>query len=222
MSNSLRTQCAFMMLILFLLVFTCHSQAESTQGDCGICAQGATPADYEPFFAKCAMNYGFDAGYSQGVSIFGGRLEHDFVLGSVYLGRILSDTWFRGCFNEGDWEGQLRLFGGYQLNHGGAALFGLTPVIRYNFTSHSCWLPSGWIPFAEGGAGVTFADISRPDLSSDFNFNIQVGVGVRKFLCRNLAATFETRFVHISNARTDTPDLGVNSVAFTVGLDWLM
>jgi hypothetical protein len=55
-------------------------------------------------------------------------------------------------------------------------------------------------------------------LGGDFQFNLQAGLGLKYFFRPNLAATIETRFLHVSNAAIESPDHGVNTAVFLVGL----
>ena len=164
------------------------------------------------------METGVAFGGAVGPKIFGSSVYHNFVLGSVHLGRIMSDTKCAGAWYEGNWELLGEVFGGYQVNDGGATLVGLAPFVRYNFVA----LHSRWVPFVEAGGGVSYTDIGRPDLGTDFEFNLQAGMGIEYFFCPNLAATLQARYLHISNASIESPDHGANAMVFLVGLAWFM
>jgi hypothetical protein len=58
-------------------------------------------------------------------------------------------------------------------------------------------------------------------LSSTFEFNLQAGPGLRWVLRQNLAFTLQARYLHVSNARINIPDFGVNTFLFSGGLTWL-
>jgi opacity protein-like surface antigen len=92
-------------------------------------------------------------------------------------------------------------------------LFGVTPLLRYNFATGS-----GWMPFVDFGAGVTYTDIGRPNLSTRFQFNDQAGLGAHCFLRQDVAVTVQYRFVHLSNAGMKEPNLGVDAHVFSVGV----
>jgi lipid A 3-O-deacylase len=70
------------------------------------------------------------------------------------------------------------------------------------------------------GAGATATDIRNGDLSTTFEFNLQAGVGTAFFLQKDLAATFQYRFIHLSNAGIQFPNLGVNNSTFLLRLSW--
>jgi hypothetical protein len=170
-------------------------------------------------FLPSAQSVTQEAGVAPGMATFGSRQAHDLALLSAsyghMLGRVIGgDHWYRGNF-----EGRLELFGGMQFHPDVDTrgwLVGLTPHLRYNFATGT-----RWIPFVDGGAGVTATGIGRPDLSGTFEFNLQPGLGVHWFFRENLALTTEARYMHMSCAGIDHPNLGVNNVIGLVGLTWL-
>jgi opacity protein-like surface antigen len=208
--------CAWICFALLLAWFPNYVQAESSQCDSGCAGFGIGQNDVDHFFSKCSWDVGFGVGGGVGLAP-GASLRHDFVLGSVHLGRVLSDTCCSGHWYEGNWEVYTELFGGYQVNHDGASLFGIIPFARYNFMTHT-----QWVPFVEAGAGIDYTDIGLPDLGSEFNFTLQAGIGVHRFLCRNLALTLESRFMHISNGGTASPNRAVDTPVLLVGLCWFL
>lgn len=166
-------------------------------------------------FRKGIWHAGFSLGGGLGARWLGSQEEHDFVLGTVHGGRVLSgvvaqDHWYRG-----NWELIGEFFGGRQLNPNDAYVAGFTPLLRYDFATGT-----RWVPFLEGGAGVSGTDIGQPDLATRFEFHLVVGGGVHWFWRENLAATFQYRFAHLSNAGIERPNNGVNANVFLVGLTW--
>jgi hypothetical protein len=112
----------------------------------------------------------------------------------------------------------MELFGGMQYHPDidtDGWFVGLTPHLRYNFATGT-----RWIPFLDGGAGVTAMGISRPDVSGTFEFNSQASIGVRWFLRDDLALTSEVRYTHYSCAGIHEPNSGINNVAFLFGVSW--
>jgi lipid A 3-O-deacylase len=155
----------------------------------------------------------FEMGGQSGVAIFGGRQEHDLALASLSYGHMWgpvlgTNHWFRGNF-----EWRLELFGGPQYSPTDNWLIGLTPHLRYNFATGT-----RWIPFLDCGAGLTATDISWPDLSNTFEFNLQSGMGVHWFLQDHLALTAEAKYLHLSDAGMTHPNNGVNGVVGMIGL----
>jgi len=169
-------------------------------------------------FLCSAWDIAVEAGASRGVTIFGSRQAHDLGLLSVSFGKMLGrvigeDRWYRGNF-----EGRLEVFGGMQFHPDvdtDGWLIGLTPHLRYNFATGT-----RWVPFLDAGAGVTATGIGPPDLSGTFEFNLQATTGVHWFFRDNLALTGDIRFLHVSCGGIHSPNLGINDVAFMIGLTW--
>ena len=47
----------------------------------------------------------------------------------------------------------------------------MTPIVRYNFSTGT-----RFVPFVDGGSGISLTDIKEPDLSTVFQFHSQIGV----------------------------------------------
>jgi hypothetical protein len=169
-------------------------------------------------FLRSAQNFTVEAGAAAGMASLGSHQAHDFALLSASYGHMLGgvvggDHWYRGNF-----EGRMELFGGMQYHPDidtDGWFVGLTPHLRYNFATGT-----RWIPFLDGGAGVTAMGISRPDVSGTFEFNSQASTGVRWFLRDDLALTSEVRYTHYSCAGIHEPNSGINNVAFLFGVSW--
>ncbi len=147
--------------------------------------------------------------------IFGSSHHHDWVLGFVEYGSMLSGMVAKEHWHRGNWELVGDLFGGFQYHPDHAYVIGITPLVRYNFATGT-----RWIPFINAGAGLTGTDIRDGDLSTKFEFNLQFGGGVHYFLKDNLSLDFQYRFIHLSNAGLNTPNLGVNSSNIMLGGSW--
>jgi hypothetical protein len=144
-----------------------------------------------------------------GVSAMGSTVAHDLSVATLHIGKLLASE--KPLLRHVEVAGEL--WSGAQYHPDRAYLVGLTPIMRYHFMPGS-----RWTPFIDGGAGVTATDIGRPDLSTTFEFNLQAGAGLHWKLRQDLAFTFQARYIHLSNAHIDTPNLGVNSFLFSVGL----
>ncbi|MGH7969585.1 MAG: acyloxyacyl hydrolase [Limisphaerales bacterium] len=77
-----------------------------------------------------------------------------------------------------------------------------------------------WVPFFDAGAGVSATSIGPPDLSGTFEFNLQAGLGVHRFLQDNLALTLEGHYLHMSCAGLSSPNAGLNAVVGMLGITW--
>lgn len=109
------------------------------------------------------------------------------------------------------------LFGGRQISPDKAYVVGLTPVLRYYFATGT-----RWIPFFEGGAGVSETDIGAPNLATRFEFHLIVGGGLQWFYHDNLAATLHYRLGHLSNADIKGPNIGLNESVLLLGVTWFL
>ena len=164
-------------------------------------------------FRPEAQSISLSAGATYGFAAFGAREAHDLALVSLTYGHMLGHVLGEGHWYRGNLEFRLELFTGAQFSPRSEWLVGLTPHLRYNFATGT-----RWIPFLDGGAGVTATGIGPPDLSGTFEFNLQAGVGVQWFLKENVALNLEARYVHWSCAGLSTPNLGLNGVTGMLGL----
>ena len=166
-------------------------------------------------FLPSAQNFDVEVGVAPGMAVFGSVQAHDLALLSLSYGHMLGHVLGEGHWYGGNFEGRLELFGGGEYSRSEEWVLGLTPHLRYNFATGTCW-----IPFLDAGAGVTATGIGSPDLSGTFEFNLQATVGVRWFLNGAFALTGDVRLLHISCAGIHSPNLGVNNVAFMIGATW--
>jgi lipid A 3-O-deacylase len=166
-------------------------------------------------FQKHAVEAGFSIGAGAGMAVFGSQVPHDLAIGEVHVGTMLTGTMATNHWWRGNFELLGSLFGGVQFNPNDRYLVGIGPMLRYNFATGSCL-----VPFIGGGAGASLTDIRRPDLSTDFEFNLQADGGIHCFFRRNMAVTVEGRWLHLSNAGIDHPNNGVNTPLGMLGLTW--
>lgn len=169
-------------------------------------------------FLGSAQDLTIESGVAVGMAKLGSHQAHDLALLSASYGHMLGgmvggDHWYRGNF-----EGRMELFGGMQFHPDvdtDGWLIGLTPHLRYNFATGT-----RWVPFMDGGAGVTAMGIGPPDVSGTFEFNLQASAGVHWFLRDNLALTSDVRYTHYSCAGIHAPNSGINTVGFMLGMTW--
>ncbi|MGH7971922.1 MAG: acyloxyacyl hydrolase [Limisphaerales bacterium] len=169
-------------------------------------------------FLRSAQNLTIEAGAAAGMAKLGSHQAHDLGLLSVAYGHMLGGVMGRDHWYRGNFEGRMELFGGMQFRPDvdtDGWLIGLTPHLRYNFATGT-----RWIPFMDGGAGVTAMGIGPPDVSGTFEFNSQASAGVHWFLRDNLALTSEVKYTHYSCAGIHSPNSGINTVAFMFGVTW--
>jgi len=169
-------------------------------------------------FRSTTRTFSVEAGVGVGMATFGSNQAHDLALTSLSYGHMWGpvlgkDHWYRGNF-----EWRVEVFGGMQYHpnvNTDGWLIGLTPHLRYNFATGT-----RWIPFLDAGAGVTATGIAHPDLGGTFEFNLQPAIGMQWFVRDNLALTGEVKYMHLSCAGIDKPNLGVNEVIGMIGLTW--
>src|SRR5262249_9422212 len=148
-----------------------------------------------------------------GLAIFGSRQAHDLAMVSLTYGHMLSDVWGEGHWYRGNPEIRLEVFTGAQFSPSTEWLVGLTPHLRYNFATGI-----RWIPYVDGGAGLTATGIGPPDLSGTFEFNLQLGGGFLWFFKDSAALTLDAHYVHWSCAGISHPNLGLNGITGMLGL----
>ena len=158
---------------------------------------------------------GFALGNGFGMRVFSSSQKHDIALASVHYGWVFSDVAGRDHWYRGNWELIGEAFGGVQYHPDNAYVAGLTPILRYNFATGTRWMP-----FIDGGGGLSLTAIHAPDLGSTFEFNLQAGAGVHYFWRSNSAITVQYRYLHLSNADLRTPNLGVNTSVIYAGMSW--
>ncbi|HTD65858.1 MAG TPA: acyloxyacyl hydrolase [Candidatus Limnocylindria bacterium] len=166
-------------------------------------------------FKENTFQVGLSAGRGWGAHIFGSEAIHDVALAYLNAGWIftdveLPDTWLRG-----NWELRGEIFGGEQLRPE-RYIVGITfPTFRYHLATGT-----RVVPFVQLGAGGTVTDIKGPDLSTTLEFNLHMGAGVNYFITERVAFSLEYRLFHLSNARIETPNHGVNSHLVLAGLSY--
>lgn len=114
-----------------------------------------------------------------------------------------------------------------QVTLGGEALFiqyvdplttylaAFTPTVKYTFLASDRLRP-----YIEAGAGFVWTDLGDriPEKGSQFNFNLQVGMGLSYFIAPTTSLNFGYRFQHISNAGTADPNHGIDAGVVLIGV----
>lgn len=164
-------------------------------------------------FRSSAQSITVTAGATYGIAMFGSDEAHHLALAGLTYGHMLGQAWGEDHWYRGNLEFRLELFSGAQFSPTTEWLVGLTPHLRYNFATGT-----RWIPFFDIGAGVSATSIGPPDLSGTFEFNLQAGTGIQWFLKDNMALTLEARYLHMSCAGINHPNLGLNGVTGMLGV----
>jgi len=162
-------------------------------------------------FKKNTFQVGGVIGAGYGTKICGSEQSHDLASASANFGWVFTGVMAPGHWYSGNLELLTELFGGGQFYPDAAYFAGLTPFLRYNFST-----AGSWMPFVEAGAGVSLTDIGH-DLTGRFQFNLQGGAGVHRFFNEGMALTVQYRWLHFSNAGTKCPNNGVNTQMLLFG-----
>jgi hypothetical protein len=161
------------------------------------------------------LEAGMSLGAGLGHKILLSETQHDLALANFHFGWVFSklmakDRWYRG-----NWEVLGEVFQGAQFDPNISYVIGGAAILRYNFCTHSRWMP-----FFDGGGGAAATSIRNTDLSTTFEYNLQAGVGTHYFVRKDFAVTAQYRFLHLSNAGLAAPNLGVNTSMFYIGASW--
>jgi lipid A 3-O-deacylase len=207
------------LLALLLVIFSASLPVSAMAGSFPESESGKRPhlssiwkTDAGSGFRKNIMDTGLTAGSGFGLDILGSKTSHQLALVYGHMGWMATDVIFKNRWYEGNLELWGEIFAGRQYHPETDSVFGLTFGPRYLFITHS-----RWVPFIDAGAGVSGTDIGEPDLSTKFEFNVQLGVGTHYFLMDNIALTLQVRGIHLSNAYIKLPNHGANALLFLVG-----
>lgn len=167
-------------------------------------------------FSRGTEELALNIGPGFGLRVFGGKKSHDWCLATIEYGRVTSgvqgaERWYRG-----NWEIIGEAFGAGQYHPDAAYAAGIAPLVRYDFA-----LGQGWVLFLNAGAGLASTSIRNSELSTTFEFNVQGGLGLHYFVSDSVAITAQFRFMHISNASTHFPNVGVNTGSILAGVTWV-
>jgi len=178
----------------------------------GVVANAQTkPLDNQPW------DYGFWVG--GGVSVPGGTKDTQAINAGVRLGKVLTDDHGRG-FLRGNFEWSADLIPLYYFRQPtpsqNAIGEGFNPLnLKWNFTSSP-----RVVPFLELGGGVLFTNHAVPANTSHVNFLTHGTLGFQFFNNDRRALMANVQFQHISNAGLTSPNPGINTVQFQIGVNW--
>jgi hypothetical protein len=146
----------------------------------------------------------------------GSNVAHDLWLAQIQAGLMLADVIEPDYWFGGNLEGIAQLMAGGQEKPHASYLVALNPGLRYHFRTGT-----RFVPFVGGSFGVALSDIDDADATGKFQFNQQIGGGMRYFFDTDKAVTFDYAFWHVSNAGIREPNDGVNTHVFSLGVAWL-
>jgi hypothetical protein len=97
-----------------------------------------------------------------------------------------------------------------------AHAFGVSALVKYNI-----WTGTRWVPFLEGGGGVSYASVNVPRTGTNFNFMAQIGGGVQYAIGDRSTLDLRAIYHHISNANISRDNPSLNSLQFLAGVTFL-
>ncbi len=151
-----------------------------------------------------------------GAPIVGNHISYHYTDTELRLGWMLYSPHWSGLF-----RGNLELLGqvgGGGIFEGPGSVFGsVGGTLRYNFVQPSARL----VPYVQGGAGAFISDISQnkkqEDVGGTFEADLKAGVGTKFFICHGWSLDTEIFFEHVSNAGTQTRNVGINPLGGLLG-----
>jgi opacity protein-like surface antigen len=182
--------------------------------------QKNTTGSHTELFGFGKMEVALTAGYGFAIKV-GGRTDDMNDLEYVYVAPRFGigisdikgqDEWYRGSF---ELLVETPLLFQYEPGNGQAK--GGSLLLRYNF------LPEDkFIPFVEIGGGIMSLDFDLEGQSDGFNFTLQGGTGLHYFIHERTALTGGWRWLHISNTGISSPNQGIDSSLFLVGISYFL
>jgi lipid A 3-O-deacylase len=151
-----------------------------------------------------------------GAPISGSHIGYHYTDSELRLGWILyaprSSGWLRGNVE------LLGSIGGGAVYDGPGSKFAINDFfLRYNFIQPQARL----IPYFQIGAGTFISDIAENHLQEDiggtFEADLRAAVGAKYVICPGWSLNSELFFEHISNAGTQTRNVGINALGGLLG-----
>ncbi|MEN8263122.1 MAG: acyloxyacyl hydrolase [Nitrospirota bacterium] len=94
-----------------------------------------------------------------------------------------------------------------------AIMTGITFLAAWSFTASD-----GLVPYIFAGGGPVYTNLDIPGLGAELNYSYQGGAGGYYFIRKDMAANFNYRLHHMSNAGTAEPNEPLNSSRILIGL----
>jgi Lipid A 3-O-deacylase (PagL) len=152
-----------------------------------------------------------------GAPIVGNRISYHYAVTELRLGWMLYSPRGNGILR-GNIE-LLAQLGGGGIFEGPGSEFGTAgALLRYNFVQPS----ARFVPYIQGGAAAFVSDISentkQEDVGGTFEADLRAGIGTRFLICRGWSLNTEIFFEHVSNAGTETRNVGINALGGLFGV----
>jgi hypothetical protein len=167
-------------------------------------------------FRKNAKSFEIKASRAFGTTASGSSVAHDLWLAQLQFGIMLADVMEPDYWFGGNVEAIGLLKVAAQERPHPAYFTAANGGLRYHFRTET-----PLVPFLAASIGVGITDIDDADASGKFQFNEEIGAGVRYFFDRSTAVTFEYSLWHVSNGGVKEPNNGVNAHVFSLGFAWM-
>jgi opacity protein-like surface antigen len=184
--------------------------------------------DHSPSTAVTQNKDWFDGGTIElelmsgvvGAPISGDHISYHYTDSELRLGWMLYSARGSGVFR-GNLELLASAAGGGIFEGPGNVFGSLGAILRYNFVQAGARI----VPYFQIGAGTFISDISenkaQEDIGDTFEADLKAGAGARFLISRNWSLNSELFFEHISNADTQTRNVGINALGGLVGISRL-
>jgi hypothetical protein len=181
--------------------------------------------DYSPSVAVTHDKDRFDGGTTElelmsglvGAPIGGDRIGYRYTDSELRLGWMLCSPHGSDLLR-GNFELLASAAGGAIYDGPGDAFGSIGALLRYNFVQHSAPL----IPYFQIGAAAFISDIShnhgQRDIGGTFEADLKAAVGTRLLISYNWSVNVEFFFEHISNAETQSRNVGINALGGLLGI----
>ncbi len=152
-----------------------------------------------------------------GAPIVGDHTSYHYTDTELRLGWMLYSPHWSG-FLRGNLELLANIGGGGVFEGPGSAFGSVGGMLRYNFVQPSARV----VPYFQGGAGAFISNISdnrrQEDVGGTIEADLRAGVGTKFFICHGWSLDAEIFFEHVSNADTQTRNVGINALGGLVGI----
>jgi lipid A 3-O-deacylase len=179
------------------------------------CAEAA--AQEVPPFPVASSEYSFQLGY--GITHRGFGATRTQVQTVDFIGRFgyfLSDEMGRGWYR-GQFEHVVELPLHLAVDPKTRIMTGGNVLAKWDFTGVK---ETGFVPYVFTGGGILYVDLGLHTMGSKLDFSYGGGTGVQYLFSKNMAASFEYRYHHISNASTAEPNEPLNSSKVLIGISY--
>ena len=170
----------------------------------------------DPFCYGC-QQIGLTVAGGFGVAIFGGddhEVDETRLFGVFPRWSIgITDPIARDTFYEGNFE------------------FGVEPMVLLNFGPRDGWAAGGsfmlrynfldvgsFTPYLEGAGGFSEMKFRLAGQADGITFPLRVSLGVYKPVSERTALMASFGYFHLSNARRELPNLGINAILIQIGM----